>query len=237
MGTKRITIIIAILNNAIAYLWDGNSSQHNPYRYNPRYMCHAVEYAIAEVVNGDRGAFDSIYSNELYGVELAEKIMAAIPGSGTACGYLRKQGIAADKEVQAFRKQTLEAIRAEYVAMLTVTASDLATTAIHHLHMGGDTEVENNSQFTCHAVNIAARLYLEQGYDIEQVKAAKTLVKEKIAGVMGVSADQVSIHAYDGVLFRLLGYDFVEQQGFEWVQERRRDMLVRIAKELKEGGN
>jgi len=230
-------IIIAILENAIARLWDGVSVRADAYQNSPEYMCHAVEFAIVEVVYGKRGTPIYIGDHPL-GRELEAKIRAKIPGSATAKGYCIARGIYEREKIQAFRKQTLEAILAKYKAtgVEVVKPSELARKALAYL---GKNEYEVmhawcKSEYACSAVRWAAQHHESHGRT--GVSEAANVVKAKIAQVLGIELDDLGGATLRQVLIRLLGEDFVEAKGMTWMQQLRVEMLERIANELEGEG-
>jgi len=117
---NRNKTIIAVLQNAIAHLWNGSPEAFGsklPHNKRPEYMCHAVEYAICEIVYGNRTSLEFACTTDDMFLELQAKIYAAIPDYSTACGYCRNVlGLYNCTEHQDFRKKTLASIMAVYEA-------------------------------------------------------------------------------------------------------------------------
>lgn len=126
----RHTTFMAILENASARLWDGDSEQVSEH-VKATYMCHAVAYAVIDVrkLSSTNKPYDLRKQSEVEKSEYFRTIQASIMAKlrigvyqhNTAEGYCREtHGVYTAQELQAFRTRTMADITAEYAARAVV---------------------------------------------------------------------------------------------------------------------
>lgn len=230
----RNQIIIAVLQNAIAHLWDGSRSVSSNRRDTPEYVCHAIEAGIAEVVHNDRMRPVYIEFEPDYGPELSACVMSYIPRYLTADGYCRNHGI---HDVQAFRLNMLKSMLATYQAKeaKTVKGSELARATLLKLHRPSVKGHPGVKSFACHAMKEAAAEFRDQGRT--GVAEAEIALSDRIARTMGLKREDIGAFSFEARVIRLLGNEFVDAQPAGWMQEQRANMLTRAAEYLEAMGN
>jgi hypothetical protein len=197
------------------------------------FSCHAVMQASDSINGWD----DWKRTPEVAFIQT--DIKQEINGLYTVGSFLESQGhVNTFEAAYEFRRKMLTKLADKYIRLLSVKPAPVAVKP-SELARAAVTELLSNENlrgrtYTCSALTFAARRaeYASRPGLHEAVDA----VKVEIAKIMGVDVRQLGSRAFEVTLMDVLGAEYVTQQGEMWVQERRKDMLNRIAKQFEREG-